>query len=93
MHTTLRELPGIAAVYAAPPENLIAIITNDNPHIRTEALAVDDTFVVWCWLQARFRVVVTMARHCGANRQSVFFHTSMAGGTLDLQAQAFFFRW
>ena len=93
MHSTLRELPGIAAVYAAPPENLIAIIANNDPHIRTEALAVDDTFVVWCWLQARFRVVVTMARHCGANRQSVFFHTSMAGGTLDLQAQAFFFQW
>ncbi len=93
MHTTLRELPGIAAVYAAPPKNLIAIIANDDPHIRTEALAVDDTFVVCCWLQARFRVLVNMARHCGANRQSVFFHTSMAGGTLDLQAQAFFFRW
>ena len=81
MHTTLRELPGIAAVYAAPPQNLIAIIANDDPHIRAEALAVDDTFVVWCWLQVRFRVVVTMARHCGANRQSVFFHTSSFDGT------------
>ena len=60
---------------------------------QTFNVTVDDTFVVWCWLQARFRVVVNMARHCGANRQSVFFHTSMAGGTLDLRAQVFFFRW
>ena len=58
------------------PHRTWSLIANHDPHIWTEALAVDDTFVVWCWLQVRFRVVVTMARHCGANRQS-YSSTSM----------------